>query len=266
MTKPLITRDVAERVRSYLLATTLQCLYTFCVIEFFNNVKARDPLFAPNQKSSYSNVAFTLLGLAIENASSLPYTKYVTSSILKPLGMDSTSFDKPDDSVAVLPKGYNYWDVRQGIQNPQGGLYSSSSDLSRYLRYILTHYNALTPVLNWLHPASYTTGMNSFFGMPWEIFRTGKILPNTRRPVTFVTKSGGQPGYFSIIIIAPDYDLGITILVGGNSRLLEKLRELVTVPLIRAVEDLAFNEMQKKYAGSYGTYRKDDAVIVRTIC
>ena len=67
-----------------------------------------------------------------------------------------------------------------------------------------------------------------------------------------MTKSGGLPGYFSIIIIAPDYDLGISILVGGNGRLLGKLRELVTVPLIRAAEALAFQQMHEKYSGTYG--------------
>ena len=165
--------------------------------------------------------------------------------------MTSTSLEKPDDSVAVLPKGDNYWDAEEGVQRPTGGIYSSSTDLSRYLRYILTHYNALTPVLNWLQPASYSTSMNSFFGMPWEIYQTAKILPDTDRPVTFVTKSGGVPGYFSIIMIVPDYDLGVTMLVGGNSRLLSKLRKLVTIPLIEAIERMAFDQMQKKYGGTY---------------
>lgn len=140
--------------------------------------------------------------------------------------------------------------MEQDVQRPTGGLYSSSSDLSRYLRYILTHYNALTPTLNWLQPASYS-GTNSFFGMPWEIFRTSKILFFTKRPVTFVTKSGGLPGYTTIIIMAPDYDIGVTILTAGNGQLLEKLRELVTVPLIRGVEELAFMQMHDKYAGTY---------------
>ncbi len=253
MSMRIMSHHAVARVQYTLFEKFVQCLHLLCVPEFLDSMKAKSPLFAPNQKSTYSNVAFNLLGLAIENASSLPYTEYVSSSILKPLDMNSSSFEKPDDSVAILPKGDNYWDVKEGIQNPTGGLYSSSSDLSLFLRYSLTHYNGLTSgALNWLNPASYATGMNSFFGMPWEIFRTDKMLPNTKRPVTFVTKSGGLPGYFSIIILVPDYDLGVTILVGGNSRLLGKLRELVTVPLIRAAEDLAFQQMHEKYSGTYG--------------
>lgn len=228
------------------------CLLVSHVTELLDSARAKTPVFAPKQKSSYSNVAFILLGLAIENVTGLPYGEYISQAILRPLGMNSSSFVKPDDSVAVLPKGGNYWDVEQGIARPTGGLYSSSTDLSKYIRYVLTHYNGITPALNWMQPASWSTSINSFYGVPWEIFRTSKILPNTQRPVTFVTKSGGEPAYFSIIIIAPDYDLGVTILVGGNAKLLEKLRELVTIPLIRAAENVAVLELQRRYAGTYG--------------
>jgi CubicO group peptidase (beta-lactamase class C family) len=227
--------------------------------EFLDSIKAKEPVYAPNQKSTYSNVAFNLLGLALENVTGLPYSRYIEKSIFEPLNMTSTSLEKPDDSVAVLPRGDIYWDIEEGVQRPTGGIFSSSTDLSRYLRFILTHYNGLTLALNWLHPASYSTGMNSFFGMPWEIYRTANILPDTDRPVTFVTKSGGLPGYVSIIIIVPDYDLGVTILVGGNERLLSKLRKLVTVPLIEAIERMAFDQMEENYGGTYGkSHRPDD--------
>jgi CubicO group peptidase (beta-lactamase class C family) len=220
--------------------------------ELLDSIKAKEPVYAPNQKSTYSNVAFNLLGLALENVTELSYSRYIEGSILEPLNMTSTSLEKPGDSVAVLPKGHNYWDIEEGVQRPTGGIYSSSRDLSRYLRYILTHYNGLTPALNWLHPASYSAGMNSFFGMPWEIYRTSNILPHTDRPVAFVTKSGGLPGYFSIIMIVPDYDLGVTILVGGQGQLLSELRKLVTIPLIEAIECMAFEQMGVVYGGTYG--------------
>jgi CubicO group peptidase (beta-lactamase class C family) len=200
-------------------------------------------------------VAFNLLGLALENVTGLPFGRCMEKSIFEPLNMTSTSLEKPDDSVAVLPKGHNYWDVDEGVQRPTGGIYSSSRDLSRYLRYILTHYNALTPSLNWFQPASYSDSINSFSGMPWEIYRTTNILPHTSRPVTFVTKSGGLPSYSSIIIMAPDYDLGVTILVGGNGRLLPLLRKLVTIPLVKAVERMAFGQLKANYGGIYGEFR-----------
>ncbi len=226
--------------------------------DLLKNVQARPPLFPPNQKSTYSNVAFELLGLAIANVTGLPYEDYVVSSILQPIGMESSSFIKPSDSVAVFPKGENYWDVDEGIQKPTGGLYASSADLSKYLRYILTHYDGITHALNWLQPASWSTGMNTFYGMPWEIFRTDKILNNTNRPVTFVTKSGGLPGYISYIMLLPDYDLGITILVGedpasSGGDLPSRLRELISVQTVRAAETLAQKTLHHRYVGHYSS-------------
>jgi CubicO group peptidase (beta-lactamase class C family) len=75
-------------------------------------------MWAPKQKSTYSNVNFDLLGLVVENVTGLGYSEYVEQAILRPLGMGSSSFVKPDDSVAVLPVGFNYWDYEGGVQRP----------------------------------------------------------------------------------------------------------------------------------------------------
>ena len=98
--------------------------------------------------------------------------------------------------------------------------------------------------------------MNSFYGMPWEIFRSNRILKNAARPTTFVTKSGGHPAYTSIMILVPDYDLGITILVAGNGKLLDEVREVVTQELIPAVELLAQRQLRERYAGTYAASEK----------
>ena len=139
------------------------------------------------------------------------------------------------------------------MQNPTGGLYSTSSDLSLYLRYILTHYNGLHTGFNWLQPASFSTGSSSYYGMPWEIYRTPALFPLRSLPVTFFTKGGALPGYVSIIALAPEYDLGITILVGGNATLLPKLGETVSVPLIEAADEIAGLELKDRYTGTYTT-------------
>jgi len=166
--------------------------------------------------------------------------------------MSNTTLETPQESQSVIPQGDNFWGVEEGIQRPTGGIYSSTSDMSKYLRYVLTHYNGLTHSLNWFHPASYSGSINSFYGMPWEIFRTDRILQHTKRPVTFVTKSGGLPGYFSIIIMLPEYDIGITVLVAGSSEALAIIRELVTVPLVQGVDAFAAKRADELYGGTYG--------------
>ena len=100
--------------------------------ELFDTLKNFNPLFAPNQKSTYSNVAFELLGIVIENVSGLAYEEYITEAIFKPLGMASSSVSTPSsEEHAVLPivEGGNFWGVDEGVQNPTGAIYSSASDM-----------------------------------------------------------------------------------------------------------------------------------------
>ncbi|KAF2015353.1 beta-lactamase/transpeptidase-like protein [Aaosphaeria arxii CBS 175.79] len=214
-------------------------------------VKAKDPVFAPNQKSSYSNLAFEIVGLAVANVTNQTYESYIKDAIFDPLEMTKSTLSLPPDSAGVIPVGSHYWDVDAGVQNPTGGIYSSSKDLSKYLRYILTKYNGITHALNWAHPVSPGDGLQTFYGTPWEIFRTDEILLGSKRSVRFITKSGGLPGYQSIIMTVPEYDLGITILVAGTGRIFTELLEAVTVEAVRAAEEVAIRQLHERYAGEY---------------
>ncbi|EME50059.1 hypothetical protein DOTSEDRAFT_85305 [Dothistroma septosporum NZE10] len=236
--------------------------------DFLSELKGKKPLFAPNQKSTYSNLNFELLGLVLENVTGMSYKDYIQEAIFVPVEMTDSSLETPSDEHAVLPvmaDGFNYWDIEEGVQAPTGGIYSSSSDLSKFIRYILGHYNTLATGVNWFLPASWATGMNTFYGMPFETFRTDKILRDSRRPVTFVTKAGGLPGYYSRISMLEEYGLGITILVGGNSEILSPLNELVSVALVRAAEEVVWQRMAVNYPGNYIPVHSDlDTSLVLT--
>lgn len=135
--------------------------------ELLDKLTRRSALFAPNTKSTYSNLAFELLGLVLANITGTTYEEYITTSILNPLGMSQTSFSKPPGRVSVLPNGTAwYFDVDKGVENPTGRLYSSSKDMSTFLRYILGNYKDIADAkLNWLLPVSFTAGMGNFYGM-----------------------------------------------------------------------------------------------------
>lgn len=222
--------------------------------QFLSVLKNSSPLFAPNQRSTYSNLNFELLGLALENATGLPYAEYMRRAIFSPLNLTSTTLTKPPDDHAVIPVGDNYWDIDEGIQSPTGGIYSSASDLSKFVRYVLTHYNALATGVNWFMPASWATGAENFYGMPWEIFRSYDVFERSRRPVTFTTKAGGLPGYYSRIVMVEEYGLGFTFLVAGNAagaELLEKIQEIVAVEVVQQAEDVVWESLSSTHAGVY---------------
>lgn len=80
--------------------------------DFIKRLKQLKPLFAPNQKSTYSNLNYEVLGLVIESVTGEAYEEYIASTILKPVSMKHSSFEKPEDAHAVLPvlEGEsNYW-------------------------------------------------------------------------------------------------------------------------------------------------------------
>ena len=217
-------------------------------------LKSCKPLFAPNQQSTYSNVNYELIGIALERATGMKYKDYMQKAIFDPLQMRLTTIDKPSDKHAVIPLGDNYWDVDEGVQNPTGGIYSSTNDMSKFVRYILTHYNAIALGVNWLMPASWSSGIENFYGMPFEIFRTNAVLKQSRRPVTFVTKGGGVPGYHSLMTMMPEYGLGMTVLAACEepcNTLLTSIQEIASVGLVRAAEELIWEEMNDKYGGCY---------------
>ena len=75
-------------------------------------------MFTTNDRSTYSNVAFALLGQVLEKATGKPYSEIIASSILKPLGMSHTHATKPKDSLGIIPWGPNDWAQDLGADIP----------------------------------------------------------------------------------------------------------------------------------------------------
>jgi CubicO group peptidase (beta-lactamase class C family) len=97
----------------------------------------------PNTRHSYSNLGFMLAGMIVARVSGTPYTDYLTSHVLVPLGMTSTGFDPPADRLAsgyVLHGGEIEHPpmIKQGATAPAGGLFSSLRDLARYASFQLS--------------------------------------------------------------------------------------------------------------------------------
>ena len=72
--------------------------------------------------------------------------------------------------------------------------------------------------------------------------------------MTFVTKSGGLPGYASRIFMMPEHGLGLTVLVACGPEcgdLLTLIQEIVTVELIQDAEELIWKDIGLSYSGHY---------------
>ncbi|MEE1822793.1 serine hydrolase [Streptomyces sp. BE20] len=114
---------------------------------------AHAPYFVPGAEWRYSNTNYALLGLLIEKATGHEYGQEITRRVLRPLGMDDSSF--PGSASAIPgPHAHGYWTIVDEAgpvrktyvdvteHNPTwagaaGALISSTDDLVRFERALL---------------------------------------------------------------------------------------------------------------------------------
>ncbi len=105
-------------------------------IDYLNSVHTAYP---PNYLWSYSNIGVDMMGIIVERISGMSFPDYVDENILKPLGMNDTSFLFDDDIIEKHSKGYfsesgEEFDGFIKIRSiPAGSLKSNVLDMSRFI-------------------------------------------------------------------------------------------------------------------------------------
>ncbi len=96
--------------------------------------------FEPGTRYSYSNTGFDILGRIVEKVSGLPFGEFLSRRILKPLGMEHTTYE-PDPAGARFAEGYSSFALSgpepavpegKGWVSAAGAIYSTGSDLVRW--------------------------------------------------------------------------------------------------------------------------------------
>lgn len=103
----------------------------------------------PREGFEYSNLGFALLGRIITTVTGREYTEFVTSELLRPLGMRSSEFDYRRIPADALATGYagSAAGLREepqtppGAFSPMGGLHSTVRDLTRWTSGFLNAFN-----------------------------------------------------------------------------------------------------------------------------
>jgi len=97
--------------------------------------------WAPGTRFEYSNLGYAILGRVVSVASGAPYDDFVRTRLLVPLGMSRSGFEASEFDDGNLALGYRHglagWEEvpfdRYGAFAPMGGLFSSVSDLARWV-------------------------------------------------------------------------------------------------------------------------------------
>jgi CubicO group peptidase (beta-lactamase class C family) len=180
----------------------------------------------------YSNVGAALAAYVLEAAIGIPYAQYVEENILSPLGMTDSHFylaNYTDPNVIAMP----YIHERRGPEPygyygyptyPDGRLFSSSQDLSKFLVSIMLDQEAMdtTSILGieakkeMLTPQPFVDDKLSFtdrlfYGsLQQEIFwvQTNEITHG---------HDGGDYGSFTLMYFEPNQGVGVVILTNDDS-------------------------------------------------
>ncbi|KAH6623277.1 beta-lactamase/transpeptidase-like protein [Chaetomium tenue] len=236
---------------------------------FFEHFGQRPPAQVPfSPQAVYSNIAFPILSFAVEAITNQSFTEYVTNEIWKPTNMSRTSATKPDDdSQGFIPVNDVWWTADLGFEGPAGGYYSTINDLHRFGDAILQH--KLLPAVqtrNWLKPVTATSSSGLLMGQPWEIFRATNITSDGRL-IDLYTKTGDLINYHSQLVLIPDYDLVLTLLVAGPASPTEGSQTTMTLMMSRilqtllpAIEAAGKAETAAAYAGTYSDKRTNSSL------
>jgi CubicO group peptidase (beta-lactamase class C family) len=104
---------------------------------------------SPGSPYAYSNFGFGLLGYLLGQAADTPYEDLVTTRISGLLGLPDTTFEVPESSQDRKARGHQRGrpvpDWRLGALAGAGGLYSTATDLARFLQACLAAAAGMVP-------------------------------------------------------------------------------------------------------------------------
>ncbi|PGH03219.1 hypothetical protein AJ79_07414 [Helicocarpus griseus UAMH5409] len=210
---------------------------------------------------AYSNVAYSILGYALEDVTGMKYAEVIKQKITEPLGLPDIAAKAPKTERGILPINNGPWfELDLEYVTPTAGLYATPNHLDKFLRSILNNTLLSNVKTNeWLKPAAFTSKLEESVGAPWEIFRP-RGLTNPPRPIDHYTKSGDLPGFSSsYIVLVPEYNLGVTLLSAGPeaSSIVAMLLDIFQGTLVPKLEKLAREQAQEVYGGKYEAQSKD---------
>jgi CubicO group peptidase (beta-lactamase class C family) len=214
----------------------------------------------PGIAFEYSNLGFAILGKIITTVSGMPYQKYITDNILKPLEMNHTEWEYKNVPDNQLAQGYrwlnNKWNTEvllgDGSFGSMGGLISSIEDFSKYIKFHLSAWPPRNEIENGIIKRSSLREMkkhSSFLEMDSEFkFQNSRKCPmvfsysygigwsQDCEGRNFIGHSGGLPGFGSNWRIAPEYGIGVVAFANLTYAEIHTINWQVLDTLIRIAE------------------------------
>ena len=193
---------------------------------------------APGTSYEYSNFGFAILGRIIANVSGMPYPRYITERVLRPLGMSSTVLEASAVPPGRLAHGYRLRDgewieeppLPDGAFGPMGGMLTSISDLGRWVGFMLDAWpprdeaergplrrasvREMQQVARYSGASAVRDTAAGTVALSAGGYGYGLGIRQTCLFRTLVSHSGGLPGFGSLMRWLPEHGVGIVAM--GN--------------------------------------------------
>ncbi|NHF60116.1 beta-lactamase family protein [Flavobacteriaceae bacterium TP-CH-4] len=210
------------------------------------------PLSEPGQLYSYQNAMFALSQEVMRKATGKAVQRSLQNRFFTPLGMATVSMDHEtllnSDNVAIpharARKGWRSLPLKDRYYNAvvAGGINASSLDMAKWMRFLLGHNPEVmekADITEVFKPFVALNGHNkyyqrwpghlqSYYGFGWRIHRFQGM--DTNKETTIWHHGGSVNNYRNEIALYPEDDLGICVLLNGNSKLARTV-----IPDVRAI-------------------------------
>ncbi len=177
----------------------------------------------PGAAFQYANVNAAFGALIVEAASGLSFRDYTVESIFQPLQMTRTSWVQPKEmATRYFPSGYKVAPYRL-ITYPDGGLYSSLEDLSRFVIEILKGRSGEPTVLDPIDIKALLPGDDDENRIFWGMGTESRDIGHT----------GSDPGVQVDLRFNADHETGIIVMTNVNaeddSKLEKQFRGIIEI-------------------------------------
>lgn len=199
------------------------------------------PISEPGTMYSYQNAMFSLSQEVMQTVTGKDIKNLLTERFFKPLGMSTISMDHralTGSKNVAMPhaKRKNGWKslpITDRYYNAvvAGGINASSLDMAKWMRFLLGHrpevlpsgtiQKAFNPFIeigyNNKYYQRWTGHKRSYYGFGWRIHEFQD--PGSEETKTMYHHGGSVNNYRNEIALFPKADIGLCILLNGNSRL-----------------------------------------------
>jgi CubicO group peptidase (beta-lactamase class C family)/D-alanyl-D-alanine dipeptidase len=181
-------------------------------------------VYEPGTHTKYSNAGIAVVGYVLERRKGEPYAKYLKRSVLEPMGMEASAFEREPRLTSDLAKAFIWtYDGRTfaapafqlGI-GPAGCLYTSVTDLGKFLSLLFAggrgaHGQVLKPetLEQMWQPQFAAPGETTGFGIGFRLTK----LDGHR----LVGHGGAIYGFATELTALPDDKLGVVAVTTDDS-------------------------------------------------